>query len=190
MECLSPAQAAEGYQSLKVTLNDQNYFDDGLEFEYQRLAHVLKVTPAKGAAEGGTFVNVTGTDFSVRSWYHRYMYCRFNVTTVEATWVSSNEMHCYAPQHAKGVVSVEISMNNQQYTNDGTQYEYQGVSLTNVLPLGGPVDGGTLVHINGSNIHPMDVKGLQCTFGLADRVNASFQSNEQVSCNQHCGDKQ
>jgi hypothetical protein len=44
------------------------------------------------------------------------------------------------------------------------------------------VDGGTLVHINGSNIHPMDVKGLQCTFGLADKVNASFQSNEQVSC--------
>ena len=54
--------------------------------------------------------------------------------------------------------------------------------MTTVLPLTGPVDGGTLVHINGSNIHPMDVKGLQCTFGLADRVNASFQSNEQVSC--------
>jgi hypothetical protein len=73
-------------------------------------------------------------------------------------------------------------MNKQQYTYDGVQYEYQGVSLTSVMPLVGPVDGGTLVFINGSNFHPMDVKGLYCTFGVSLKVNASFQSTEEVAC--------
>ena len=155
-----------GYVSVEVSMNDQNYSDDNVMFEYQVGAHVEHIIPNKGAVEGGSLVMVTGSNFSERSAALSYLLCRFNLTTVSAVYVGSHTLHCVTPEHPTGVVSVEVSMNKQQFTNDGVQYEYQEVALLSVSPVGGPVKGGTVVMLSGSQLYGSENTGLYCMFGV------------------------
>ena len=48
------------------------------------------------------------------------------------------------------VVSVEVSMNNQQYSMGEVSFEYQGMaSVTSLEPVKGPAEGGTFVVVRG-----------------------------------------
>jgi hypothetical protein len=171
LECITPvASSAQDNVLVEVTMNDQNYSDDGFVFEYQVAAHVRYVHPSKGPKEGGTFVNVTGTDFSARSAALSYMYCRFNTSAVPAERVSSEELHCVSPEHGAGMVSVEVTLNNQQYTGDGVEYEYDDVSMASIYPVSGPVFGGTDVELRGLELHTPDSHDLYCKFGSREPV--------------------
>ena len=97
-------------------------------------------------------------------------------------WVSSSELHCSAPEHATGVVGVELTQNDQQYTSDQLQFEYADVALRRVDPLSGPTGGGTEVRVLGSNLHPPASRGIFCQFGDAGIVSASYDGEEAVRC--------
>ena len=87
-----------------------------------------------------------------------------------------------APEHPTGVVHVELTLNDQQYTRDGVSFEYQDVVAHSVSPRSGPVLGGTLVVVRGANFHSPGARGLFCKFVGADVVAASFEGEEAVRC--------
>ena len=182
LECISPLPAVAGYVSVEVSFNGQDYSATGVHFEYQQPVAVRALEPSRGPIEGGTFVNVTGSGFAERAALLGYLWCRFNQTAVVAAWHSASEVHCIAPEHASGVVSVELTQNEQQHTSDGVQFEYRHVVAHGVHPRSGPVSGGTLVEVRGANIEVPDVRGLFCQFGGAEPVAATHASRELVRC--------
>jgi hypothetical protein len=181
LQCVSPTPLSTTAVAVEVTMNDQDYTSDGVLFTYQPNAHVHTITPSKGAYEGGTYVILKGSGFQdVLPGIASMLHCKFNMTQVQATWYSSHEVHCIAPQHAAGYVTVEVTLNNQDYTTDGVEYQYQVVNFFHVSPLHGPIAGGTMVRISGENIYPPDVKGLKCVFGDAPPVDAVYESTTLI----------
>ena len=163
-------------------MNGQDFSVDGVQFEYQPMVHVHSLEPSRGPIAGGTYVNVTGAGFSQRAALLGYLSCRFNMTSVVAVWVSSSEVHCVAPEHDAGLVTVELTQNEQQYTADGTQFEYTHADAHALLPRAGPVRGGTLVEVHGAGIESPSARGVFCQFGGADAVAASYESEELLRC--------
>ena len=163
-------------------MNGQDYSATGVHFEYHHPAAVRALDPIRGPIEGGTFVNVTGSGFSARAALLGYVWCRFNSTSVSAAWRSSTELHCIAPRHAAGAVSVEVTQNEQQHTGDGLRFEFEVVAAYSVYPSTGPVAGGTLVEVRGAGIELPDARGLFCQFGSSDPVSATHASRELVLC--------
>ena len=73
-------------------------------------------------------------------------------------------------------------MNKQQFTNDGVQYEYQEVTLVSVSPVGGPVKGGTVVMLSGSQLYGSENTGLYCMFGVDGVVSATYEGSGLIRC--------
>ena len=124
-----------------MSSNGQDFSSTDVHFEYQRPVAVRALEPSRGPIEGGTFVNVTGSGFSARAALLGYTWCRFNSTSVAAAWRSSTELHCVAPRHQTGVVSVEVTQNEQQHTSDGLRFEFEVVAAYSVYPTSGPLHG-------------------------------------------------
>ena len=141
LHCSSPVGGVAGYVGVELSLNEQQYSVGQVLFEYQLDAHVEHVSPAKGGVEGGSLLMVGVVGFSERSGRLSYLVCRFNSSMVSAVYVSGVQLHCITPEHVSGLVSVEVSMNRQQFSTDGVQYEYVEVSLYGVSPVSGPVRG-------------------------------------------------
>ena len=152
LECRTPMPATSGYVMLEVSTNGQDFSSSGVQYEYLRPVSVWSVEPSQGPTGGGTFVNVSGNAIPARSAQLGYVWCRFNTTVVAAAWVSTSEVHCVAPAHAAGMVVVELTVNEQEFTNDGVHFEYEVVSAYSVYPSSGPVLGGTSVEVRGSSI--------------------------------------
>jgi hypothetical protein len=181
IECVTPAHPA-GYAALLLTTNDQNYFDDGLQFEYQPLHQVLQIAPNHGPVAGGTLIVLIGSDFSQRSVLLEYLHCRFNQTLVPATYLSPTELLCVTPEHTEAVSSVEVTMNLQQFSDSGMLFEYYRVRLHHVAPLSGPMAGGTELIVSGEGFQPASYKGMWCWFAEAQRTEATYESSVEVRC--------
>ena len=135
LECTSPFPAVVGYVPVEISTNGQDFSTTGVHFEFQRPMAVRALEPSRGPIEGGTFVNVTGYGFSARAASLGYIWCRFNTTSVAAAWRSTTELHCIAPRHATGATSVEVTINEQQHSNDGIRFEYEVVAAYSVCLL-------------------------------------------------------
>ena len=92
LECLTTAHEEAGYQDVEVTMNDQQYKNDNMKYEYQTPVHVSSLVPVQGIREGGTLVTVLGTAFSARSASFNYIHCMFNNSRVLAEYVSSSKL--------------------------------------------------------------------------------------------------
>ena len=85
-----------------------------------------EISPQSGPITGGTVVSIGGQNF-FRSHLLR---CSFgDVTDVYATYVNESTLLCISPPHAAGNVSVEVSVNAQDYTNDGIQFSFQSMFI-------------------------------------------------------------
>ena len=110
------------------------------------------------------------------------MHARFNLTKVPVAWVSSREVHCVAPEHPAGLVSVELTQNDQQYTSGPLHFEYRDMVAHSIHPRSGPVRGGTEVVVRGASFDAPGALGLFCSFAGADVVSASFEGEVGVRC--------
>merc|ERR1711965_642362 len=78
--------------------------------------------------------------------------CRFAGASVVARVLSAVALECASPlPGGAGYVQLEVSMNGQDFSSEGVQFEYQPAARVRALePLGGPVEGGTFVNVTGS----------------------------------------
>lgn len=109
--CLLPyaARLEEAAYLLDVSwrLRCSGYYDDLV---------VLALKPSRGPIGGGTYVEVNGVHIDHASAILNEIYCRFNMTYVAATFVSSSLLSCVAPKSVPGYANVEISMNLVDYS--------------------------------------------------------------------------
>ena len=171
IQCVSPVLAQGG--NMKAALEvSSNMFDDfdhtPTFFTYVHAARVLAIYPRSGPVSGGTFIRVTGENFSARGAELFYITCRFNTTAVPAVYVSSSELACYSPEMPAGAVVVEFSNNHQDFTTDGVVFTFLNLRLTGLEPSFGPISGGTEVQIEAS--HLAVTTELYCHFAHQDQL--------------------
>ena len=140
---------------------------------------VAAVAPFTGTVRGNTEVTITGVNF-VQSSALGMLQCRFVSATgsglvVEALFLDATQMSCLSPDVVSfggpQDVTIEVTMNDQQYTNDGVKFTYydpdQPPTVTDLIPGSGSKQGHTILRIVGSNFkHPASTDPpLKCRFG-------------------------
>merc|ERR1712185_450864 len=173
VRCVTPAAARPGAAAVQLIDSDA-VLVTSVAFEYQPQVYVSSVAPVVGVLAGGTLVSVSGWGFSERAALLGYTGVRFNLTRVPVVWVSTRELHCVAPEHPAGLVSVEVTQNDQQYSSSLT-FEYRDVVAHSIHPRSGPVLGGTMVVVRGGSFDAPGSLGLFCSFMGSDVVAASFE---------------
>ena len=107
------------------------------------------------------------------------------MTRVPTVWESSAELRAVVPEHAAGLVSVEVTQNDQQYAG-ALHFEYEDVAPHSIAPRAGPMRGGTTVVLRGGSVHGgLGVGGAHgafCKFSGLDVVGASFDGEGSARC--------
>ncbi|GMH75263.1 hypothetical protein TL16_g06701 [Triparma laevis f. inornata] len=94
MQCYAPKFTFAGGYALEVSLNDQDYTQQRLTFDYYEDVRLSRVYPVSGpATTAGTQVRVYGNGFRNVS----TNLCRFGLTEVPAEYVSDHEVVCDTP---------------------------------------------------------------------------------------------
>ena len=162
-------------------MNAQEYTGDATAFSYYAEPSVSSVRFDRGPTSGGTSVAVQGSSFRGGSAYR----CRFGVRVVDATYAADHdELHCVSPSSGAGNVSIEISLNGQQFTTSDIGFEYYTeANVSHVIPSAGPRQGGTFVTLVGAGFGAgMDYR---CRFeGAASLavVPATVESDATMRC--------
>ena len=158
--------------------------------------------PTTGPVAGGTVVTVSGSEFANTA----TGYCLFG--TFERSVISrigSTVIACSSPAaDASGMVSLEVAMNNQDFTTLLQTFTYQSTQCPNarlvpyfiavicntvfctddssvmgVSPSNGPANRNVLVTVTGSEF--VDSANLYCRFGSRS-TQATFQTATLLEC--------
>ena len=179
--CISPPMARVGEQPLWVSFNGPNSFSNvsntRVRFMYDAAARIKELVPPQGGVEGGTQVRIAGNNFLPT----QELRVRFGAVSVRATWVDQETLVCIAPPMRQGEYPVEVTNNDQDYTNLKVSFMYYTAPvMTTMEPIAGPATlAGTRVRITGAGF--MNTTLLSCKFGDT-AVPAVFVSSTTIFC--------
>ena len=175
--CSAP-DAAQGSVDVRVSSNGVDYSKTSASYEYVDAHHVHDVLPRSGSTNGGTIVYVSGTGFKNTS----NLYCRFGtLSAVHGVYISSTNVSCVSPMYQIGTISVEVTTNGVDYSEDMVQYRYYASpAISHIVPSSGPTEGGTVVSVYGRNF--IDSDSLYCRFGNDSTVAGRWVSSDRVEC--------
>lgn len=187
MYCFSPSSdIVEKGIPFGITLNGQQNTKERLEFWYYNKPSIQSISPTRGPDDGGNEIVITGNNFDPFRLYsinnHNDTFCKFEgLTLMPATVHESTKISCTAPpSYVNRNTIVEISLNNQQFTDDNQVYSYyKPPYVFDMEPRQGPTRGGTNVTIIGTNFK--ENTPLRCKFG-DQIVNGQYISKHQLSC--------
>lgn len=148
-------------------------------FKYYSTPRVTSISPKMALSSKSSFVSVFGFGF----YSEVDLSCAFgDLISVPATYISNTELNCTLPPIAfVGVIVVEISLNNRDYTSDGMQFELiNEPQISSIWPNRGPVNGHTKVTVVGDYF--VDRLGITCHFGPV-AVQGSILSSDKAECN-------
>lgn len=177
VQCPSPATLQPGLPGepfagpvhLRVSTNGQDY-TNAKTFNYYRPPSLAAVSPSSGPVKGDTLASITGANLINGSVYR----CRYGDTEsqtvlyTEAFYQPSLDLvMCKSAdgQVAFGgsAVSLQVSLNAQQYTDDLLLFQYfKAPFVTALSPSTGPVEGGTCITLSGQNF--IDGSNYRCRF--------------------------
>jgi hypothetical protein len=126
-------------------------------FEYYESPHIIKLHPSFGPvkAKNTTYMEIEGKDFKCPDNNCSALTVQFgdapgNAIYVKGEWQNNSFVKCEIPKYTKpDVLRVELTLNGQDYTNDGKTYGYFDPYVLNAEPRLISVDGTTLVKIKG-----------------------------------------
>ncbi|CAM9095296.1 unnamed protein product [Chrysoparadoxa australica] len=177
--CQAPPAAAAAEVPLALTLNGVQYTPDGYTFRYTAQHALAAAEPASGPVLGGTLVTIRGTNFRQTN----ALACRFGgFDVVPAVYVDDNSVQCTSPEHAAGVVAVEVTLNGADYSSgQGVTFTYSSLpSVASIWPASGSEDGGSVVTLSGSNFDAL--QSYRCLFGSVDSGPAQQTSASTMVC--------
>jgi hypothetical protein len=163
------------------------------DFKYYTQPLIAYITPHTALVAGGAPVTVVGAYYFTDPNHKCTPKCKFGNILVEATYISSIQLQCTAPNYgsvASGV-SFEISMNGYDFTNSGTLFNFVNKPVvTGISPQSGPSSGGTIITLFGSNFvdlsrYPSEFMCVFTSLNLNIPVKmtpAFFQNSSQVLC--------
>lgn len=170
---------------LSVTMNDQQ-FSNSIDYWYYEFPSIFMLDPNRGPDTGGTHVLLKGNnfdpfvDFPINNYNDTF--CRFGeLGIVPSTVINSTKIVCISPpSYILREVIVEITLNSQEWTRDGNIfYYYRPPFVYDIEPLMGPVSGGTVVHVHGSNFE--DTGTIRCKFG-ENTVPGEYVNINELKC--------
>jgi hypothetical protein len=182
IECSAPPSSGAGSRALEVSMNGQQFSDSGITFTYYGLTAVSYVSPTRGAAEGGTPLTVFGNGFS-RPADGQSVQVRFNTSIVQGSYVSEDSIRCFTTSLPSGPYIVEVSNNGVDYTSSNVHFLVVTITLRHVTPWLGPVSGGTIVTLAGSNL---DTEHLRCRIDGLESLTSSVPATALSSYSSRC----
>lgn len=178
-QCVSPLSDAPKLVDVGLSFNSEDVASYSVRFEYEVPVQVWSLSPSHGSSAGGSRIVVYGSGFTQRASDLAHLWCMFNQTRVMAAHISYGEISCVSPTHKEGVVALEVTNNNQQFTTNGHLFAFAAHTVVMVHPISGPVRGGTTVIVMIDYLPSATT--LQCSFdGII--LPASFESRERVIC--------
>ena len=149
-------------------------------FSFYTELTITAIIPSTLAVATAAIVDVYGTGFFSTP----DASCSIGGVVVASVVVSSLHVQCVAPTSLPvGLHALDVSCDGIYYTSSGFQLQlYAPPVLDSLWPLGGAVDGGTVVTLLGSGFLP--VPTLSCQFGSAvvSGSAAVFVSATQLLC--------
>lgn len=184
IECVSPPYPQPETVPLAVALEGDKY-SSGINtmYTYYDTPVVGKIDPICGPERGYTQITITGENFLQD---YNIAVCLFNGTrAMNATVMSNSTLVCDSPpvidEYGYNSENVEFYYVSVQFSGAAPSGHklrfdyYPEVEITNVVPHGGPIEGGNVVRFEGSgfahkagcNRHmhfgPIEVKPLNFT---------------------------
>ncbi|MGZ0214397.1 MAG: IPT/TIG domain-containing protein, partial [Actinomycetales bacterium] len=114
LECQSPLSSSAGDHSLEISIDSHNFTIDAVPFTYYPQPVVTVLSPTGGpVSAGATFITVSGPAWSGGSDYR----CKFGSLEVRSVHDAFGNLTCTSPpQESAGPMSVEVTMNGQQFS--------------------------------------------------------------------------
>ena len=104
---------------------------------------------------------------------------------VEGRVTTGRSVECKLPGRSQGNVTVEVSLNGEDWVGGGVQFRYRGICVTGaVVPSMGTEEGGTTVTVQGRGFKEGSTGGggVWCRFGEGDAVAGHVVSDGEVRC--------
>ncbi|MCI0341791.1 MAG: IPT/TIG domain-containing protein [Planctomycetales bacterium] len=177
--CLTPAGTA-GAATIVVTNADGQAATLGSGYTYVTGPSISSVSPNSGPAAGGTLVTITGTNFAGGATVTVGGSAATTVTVASTTTIT-----CVTPAGAVGSASVTVTNPGPQATTLANGFTYLGgvPTIATVAPASGPLAGGTLVTITGTNFYA----GATVTFAGALATSVTVVSSTSITCRTPAG---
>lgn len=164
--CPASPTHSSGNVVFAISLDGENWVTADLAFSYYA-GFVSIIDPPSGPILGGTSILVKGSGLRTGSDYR----CRFSegMTFPDGPLLpNETTVMCVSPSFAvDGEYALRISLNGQQYSPALPFTAYPPPFIETLSPSSGPVVGGTVVTINGSNFAFQDTQ--ICQFGPEPR---------------------
>ncbi len=146
----------------------------------------MELVPNYGPDTGGNRVIIRGNNFMPFIGEDidntNDTFCEFEgIGKVKAYPINSTKLYCEAPPNfVLDKTFVEVTLNNQQYTDDNVPYfYYRPPQVFDVDPREGPTKGGTHVTVFGNRFK--DSKNITCKFG-EKLVRGTFLDTNRILC--------
>ena len=173
IQCVSPfSSIVQRKLPFSISLNNQQNTQDAIPYVYYENPTIYRIEPTnRGPDSGGTVILLRGANFNPfkelgELKLENDTFCSFESLGKRPAKIhSSTEIECVTPpSYEKLEVPVEITLNNQQYTEDNVPFYYYHPPYTYYIsPKIGPVSGGTIVKVMGGNFEDTGV--VKCKFG-------------------------
>ena len=189
IQCISPfSSIVQRKIPFSISLNNQQNTQDDIPYVYYENPTIYRIEPNnRGPDSGGTVIHLRGANFNPFKELEDLKlendtFCLFETLGKRPAKIhSSTEIECVTPpSYEKLEVPVEITLNNQQYTDDNVPFYYYHPPYTYYIsPKIGPVSGGTIVKVMGGNFEDTGV--VKCKFG--DKFGkGKFISKNELQC--------
>ena len=178
VECTSPESVAGKTVALQVSNNDADFGASFVDYDFVNSVRLVRTEPSLGSTSGGSTVRLVGSGFRPTE----DLACRFGEQFVDATYLSDDTIECESPPSEKtGSVPVDVTLNAHDFSIGAVGFSYQHpVTVASVYPSVGPVVGGTVVAVHGSNF--VDASSLACVFGDEAASTGRWVSSSTVEC--------
>lgn len=177
--CIAPPSYYWKETAVELTLNNEDYTDDGTMYYYYKPPFLFDVEPAQGPVEGNTTVVVVGSDFNNTG----NLTCKFGKKEVPAIYKSSSEIKCKAPAvNEPGLVDLTISLYPGLYSSPVDYLYYKNPVVETIAPTSGPEEGYTQIQVKGKNFVDLGHNSALCVFNDTKYTNATVVSETEIVC--------
>lgn len=145
--CKTPAHAIGGVILQLTTLGGQSVIW-GNQFTYNAVPVITSISPRVGALNGGTTITITGQNFEFSS------SVKVGALVCDSfVYVNSSEIKCNTKGPQSGQLDVEVTNSDGLRGVLPSGFRFRGApTVSEILPNFGPVSGGNLIIIKGSNL--------------------------------------
>lgn len=181
VDCTVDAAVAAGAHDVVITNPDGVSATLAASYIALPAPTLTSITPVGGdATTGGTIVTLTGSGFSNLG--AGASVSIGGTVCASVNFISSNSFECQTAASAAGVGDVVFTNPDGQVATLSNSYHYlDAPTITTVSPNGGPVAGGTLISITGTNFSN-HTTSPNITVGGALCNSIFFVSSTQLDC--------